>query len=634
MNRRPGATRKWSIQRKLPLLMSGIFVVVFIVTLGATYIVLRRAAEDSARNTLRRATQELAASASTSVAASQSRYRSAAHDETVHDALARARATAAVADSDQIAATARVLSRLQTPADTGLVVELWSADGHLVASTGADSAARLPVSGEMGARATGFPLAGLTRVLPTDSAQLGQLFEKDGGTHFWVAIPVRENSRVVGYIAKESRIAATPQTQRSLRALAGEDVSIYYRNVDGTVWTSLSGKRAEPPTPIARESGAGRRPEIGRVLFDEQQIAGTPLVIAMEVPAAEVLAGPRKLVQSLALLALLLLVGGTAAAWFIARQIVMPLRGLTQAAESIAGGHYDARVPTHGDDEVARLAESFNHMAVEISQSHDELERQTAAAQAANRAKSDFLATMSHELRTPLNAIGGYTELLQLELRGPISEAQRRDLTRIRAAQAHLLGLINAMLDLTRIESGRIQYDFRPVPVAAFLASIEELVAPQAAAKSLSLDLDPVDPALGMLADREKARQILINLLSNAIRFTPEHGRICVSARGLDDASTEIRVRDTGPGIPVKKQQEIFEPFVQLDRSLNQPQEGVGLGLAISRDLARGMHGDLRVQSAGDGGAEFILTLPRTAVDSQEFQTGEMPANIRPAAAS
>jgi signal transduction histidine kinase len=632
MSRRRGAARRLSIERKLPLLMSGIFVVVFVFTFAATYIVLRRTAEASARSTLRRATQELAASAATSVQTSQSRYRAVAREPAIHSALARARQGSGSPDTVRAAATARALARLQNPTDSGLAVELWSSDGHLVSSVGADTSARLPVSSELGAR-SGFPLAGLEKIAPIDSVQIGRLFGRDGSTHFWSALPVREGSRVVGYIAKENRIGASAQAQRSVRALAGEDVSIYYRNVDGSVWTNITGQRAAAPTPVAGQPGIGRRPTTGRVLYDEQRIAGTPLVIAMEVPASDVLAGPRHLLQSLALLALLLLVGGTAAAWIIARRIATPLHGLTQAAEAIAAGDYDARVSTEGDDEVARLAESFNHMAEEISVSHDALERQTAAAQTANRAKSDFLATMSHELRTPLNAIGGYTELLQLELRGPISDAQRRDLERIRAAQAHLLGLINAMLDLTRIESGHINYDIRPMPVAAFLASIEELVAPQAAAKSLTLDHDPVDPTLGLLGDREKVRQILLNLLSNAIRFTPENGRIFVGARAVDADTTEIRVRDTGPGIPAKRQNEIFEPFVQLDRSLNQPQEGVGLGLAISRDLARGMKGDLRVGGTAGSGAEFILTLPRASVDSQEFQTGELPAHVKPAAA-
>ena len=252
-------------------------------------------------------------------------------------------------------------------------------------------------------------------------------------------------------------------------------------------------------------------------------------------------------------------------------------------------------------------------------------------ARSASTAKSEFLTTMSHELRTPLNAIGGYVELLEMELRGPITPEQRRDLDRIKASQEHLLGLIGGMLDLSRIESGTVTYQLNPIALDPFLAGLDALVAPQAAAKSLELDYQPCGPDVAVLADREKLRQVLLNLLSNAIRFTPAGGRVMLSAEAHGAEQVAIMVHDTGPGIPEDKLGHIFEPFVQLDRSLSQPREGIGLGLAISRDLAHGMGGELWVESDVGKGSCFTITLPRAAADSvtPATFTGELPVVTR-----
>jgi signal transduction histidine kinase len=159
-----------------------------------------------------------------------------------------------------------------------------------------------------------------------------------------------------------------------------------------------------------------------------------------------------------------------------------------------------------------------------------------------------------------------------------------------------------------------VTYDLVTLPVDPFLAGLDALVAPQAAAKALSLDYETCDPSLAVVADREKLRQVLLNLLSNAIRYTPSGGRISLGAEPAGEHRVCIWVRDSGPGIPRERQEEIFAPFVQLDRSLTQSREGVGLGLAISRDLARGMDGDLRVESRSGEGACFVVELPRGAI--------------------
>ncbi|HET7458661.1 MAG TPA: PAS domain-containing sensor histidine kinase [Gemmatimonadaceae bacterium] len=240
-------------------------------------------------------------------------------------------------------------------------------------------------------------------------------------------------------------------------------------------------------------------------------------------------------------------------------------------------------------------------------------DRRAAAAEAANQAKNDFLATMSHELRTPLNAIAGYVELLEMGLRGPITDAQREDLSRIRRSQQHLLGIINDILNYSRIEAKQIDFEIAPVPLAPVVDTVATMLEPQLAAKRIALTR-ACEPGALALADQAKVQQILINLLSNAVKFTPAGGRVSVTC-AAGRKQVVLAVTDNGPGVPPEKREEIFEPFVQLGRSLTTGHEGTGLGLAISRDLARAMGGEVTYDDApttasGGGGARFSLTLP------------------------
>jgi PAS domain S-box-containing protein len=240
----------------------------------------------------------------------------------------------------------------------------------------------------------------------------------------------------------------------------------------------------------------------------------------------------------------------------------------------------------------------------------EELERARSAANAANEAKSHFLSTMSHELRTPLNAIGGYVQLMEMEVQGPITDAQRQSLERITRSHRHLLRLVNDVLDLSRIEAGRMEYRIEEIELPAVVSSVVPMVEPQLVRAGLTLDTS-IDAALRARADREKTQQILINLLTNAVKFTPAGGRVAGRARRDDaDRLVLVDVSDTGIGIPPENLAGVFEPFVQVRSEQSRRSEGTGLGLAISRDLARGMGGDLTASSQPGAGSTFTLHLP------------------------
>ena len=283
-----------------------------------------------------------------------------------------------------------------------------------------------------------------------------------------------------------------------------------------------------------------------------------------------------------------------------------PLRDAAGRVYAVASAAYEVT-----DQVVARHA-------LEVAQrdgraARDAAEAAQHEAEHANKAKSEFLAVMSHELRTPLNAIGGYTELMQLGIYGAVTSEQLVALERIQRSQRHLLGLINGVLNYSRVEAGAVHYEVEDVPLEETLSSCEALIAPQIRAKGLELVHNGTARGAMVRADREKLQQVVLNLLANSVKFTDGGGRIEVASAELPDGVMSIRVRDTGRGIPEGRLEHVFQPFVQVESGLTRSQDGVGLGLAISRDLARGMGGDLTVESEQGKGSVFTLTVPLSA---------------------
>lgn len=246
--------------------------------------------------------------------------------------------------------------------------------------------------------------------------------------------------------------------------------------------------------------------------------------------------------------------------------------------------------------------------ALERARLREAERRARTEAEEANRAKSEFLARMSHELRTPLNAIGGYAQLIELGVHGPVTPAQAEALARVRRAQGHLLTLINDILSFAKLEAGQVSVTIEPVPVAPVIDELAALLRPEAATRGLALEVDAVPVALAVRADRARLIQVLLNLASNALKFTAA-GTVRVVVRAASDM-IEFAVSDTGRGVPHDQLEAIFAPFVQVRGPVDAQMGGVGLGLAISRELARGMGGTLTAESTLGVGSTFTLRLP------------------------
>jgi signal transduction histidine kinase len=629
--------RALSIEWKLPLLITAVLAAGLAAFLAFTYFTLAKRSETVVRDRFAHASQLVASSIAEAIAQRKATFDSVArHPAITRFVVSVDRKQQSTADS--VAAVAE-LKRAVGGRDS-LAAMLTDARGRTLASVGRPLPPGLTVVDPTAvAIPNGDDPVGRVHVSPL-SAVGNQMV-------FWLVAPVVVEDRRVGYIVEPRWLTGGPNAMKDLREMTREDLTLYSRNLDGTGWNYTPGVPASAPTNI-RTTAFGLaydRPGQGEMIVEEAPIAGTPWLLVIDSPVRTLLARLRATVERLALWSLLLLAAGAALSWAIGRRITRPIVDLTSAADQVATGTYERPIPVARGDEVGRLTLRFHEMAGQVSEARRELEQRALDAQhvadalaaanrrlqaamteaessraeaerargeseAASRAKSDFLAMMSHELRTPLNAIAGYAELMEMGIHGPVTDAQRDALNRIARSQAHLLTLINDVLNFARIDAGQLQYAVQDVRMNETLAGLEPLVSPQVAARRLTFTYDTCDPDIVAAADGDKVRQVVLNQLSNAVKYTPVGGTVALAC-DADAAVVRVHVTDTGPGIDAEQLPVIFEPFVQGHRALNRPNEGVGLGLAISRDLARGMGGDVTVTTELGVGSTFTLALPR-----------------------
>ena len=308
------------------------------------------------------------------------------------------------------------------------------------------------------------------------------------------------------------------------------------------------------------------------------------------------------LTLSTALMVVVVIVVAIWMAQFITRRITAMIDGLGR----FQAGDLSHRLKVRSDDEMGQLADSFNSMADEVQESFKRSEEARSRAEEANKLKSDFLASMSHELRTPLNGILGYSELLQVELEDP---AQQEYAASIHTSGQHLLEIVNDLLDLAKIEAGRMELKPAELEIVRLVADLIGAHRAHAQGKSLTLTSTLADDLPAQLStDPQRLRQIINNLLNNAIKFT-ENGDVELKVRRVGDRLA-FDVRDSGPGIPPEAQGVIFEKFRQLDQFITRDHGGTGLGLALARELAHLLGGELSLESRVGEGCTFTLTLP------------------------
>lgn len=292
--------------------------------------------------------------------------------------------------------------------------------------------------------------------------------------------------------------------------------------------------------------------------------------------------------------------------------LAVPLivRGRVQGAITFISREGD---PAFTAEEAAMAADVASRcaLALDNAQLYRESDSLRLAAEQANRSKSDFLSGISHELRTPLNAIGGFAELMELGILGPVTGEHHVALARIKANQQHLLGLISEVHNFVRVESGRMEYRFTEVRLPDLLTEVGDMLSSVTTEQGFTVDCPEMEADAVAWADPERVKQILVNLMMNAVKYGHGDRRAINLSCAVGGDVVLARVADAGPGIPGEKRESIFEPFVQLASGQGDRREGVGLGLAISRDIARAMGGDLTVDSAAGGGSQFTLTLPR-----------------------
>lgn len=286
----------------------------------------------------------------------------------------------------------------------------------------------------------------------------------------------------------------------------------------------------------------------------------------------------------------------------IARKRLLGAITFVSAQRGVSYSQEDVQL---AEDLAARAA-----LALDSAQAYDLALVSKRSAEVANMAKTAFLGAMSHELRTPLNAIGGYVDLLDMGLRGPVTREQHADFARLKASQKHLSLLITEILNFARLASEGVSFSVADIKARDAMLSAVDLVEPLFEQAAIVFDGITGDPEVVVRADPGKVTQILVNLIGNAIKFTSAGGHVSAECVAAGD-TVLLRISDTGIGLPEAKREDIFEPFVQLKEALSRREGGVGLGLAISRDLARAMKGDLTVESTEGVGSCFTLTLPR-----------------------
>ncbi|HET9369689.1 MAG TPA: ATP-binding protein [Vicinamibacterales bacterium] len=483
-------------------------------------------------------------------------------------------------------------------------VEVWDASGAKVFAMGA------PFEHPAGAA-----LAAYLKELGGTTATIGTLRREGDNEAYPIGGRIVADGQTLGYVVDRRRISNPSQTRQTiamLTGLIGSEATIVVGNGDGGEWSDLS--RPVRGVPIARE-GTGRlwdyeRPGAPRVLAWASAIDATPWLVAIEFPRGVVLAPADRLIQRFLGITFALLVVAAAIGWALSHRLITPLRHVTETAEAVAEMRHVAPIDTDRQDEIGRLAESFNTMAERVENAREELEHRVEARteelRALNRELESFSYSVSHDLRAPLRAIVGFVQILEEDHSAAFNPDARRALDRVKVNATRMGQLIDDLLAFAQI--GRVPLTRQRVELNHLARSVaEEALA--AAERPIELVIEPLPPCLG---EPVLLKQVFANLLSNAVKFTARTERPVITVGSMTNADTIYFVRDNGAGFDERFADKLFGVFQRLHRTVEF--EGTGVGLAIVQRIINRHGGRVWAEGRVNQGATFYFTLPAAPI--------------------
>ena len=579
-----------SIQRTFPLFVTALLLAVAIVQLTIGYGEVRQA--------------------SRSVTDTRLRFVDSVLVDLFQSGQQRGRVTALAKDSDVVAflrsggqrgreQALAALRRITLDTASNARLELRDFSGRLLLSTGR------------------FAFGDSVLVSPgTDSARFGPLQRRDTVLFFGVAAATigteRSGSgeRSGGIVQQVARLQLNERTRRFLTGLSGGDMAFLFGNAAGDPWTDFASIVSAPPANVRNSPRPTRyeRGEAQRAIA--MAVPGTPWMVATEVPTRLIVAPAQAYLLTMAPFAALIVIIGTLAAWWGSRRLTAPLVGVTQAAEAIATGDLTQRVPVGRDDELGKLARSFNTMAEQVSRSHHHLEAQVAqrtkALEGTNAELESFSYSVSHDLRAPLRAIHGFARILLEDHHAQLDPEAQRLLGVIDQNTRRMGQLIDDLLAFSRL--GRTDLATGPVDMKELTQLVADEVQRTEAGRngSLEIRIDPLPPARG---DRGLLRQVMSNLLLNAAKFTRDRpsAKIEVGSQA-DGGQTVYYVKDNGAGFDARYADKLFGVFQRLHST--EQFDGTGVGLAIVKRIVQRHGGRVWAEGAVNQGATFYFTLP------------------------
>jgi signal transduction histidine kinase len=599
-----------SLERRLPLLIVGLLSVAIAALLFAIHGELERAAVEAAHARLISGVDQLGnlvdEGAQTAIRTQLAVARSSSVREFVD---------ARSGPAEDSAAMRRALDAFvgQSP---GRYAELVTPSGEVLMSMG---------SRPDTLRANSIQLA--RQLTSIDTVVYGLPTLVDGSAYSPIAAPIVVNERVRGGLIRWSRIGASAATEDAIRRIVDPRAEVFFSHPEAGLVIDPGGDVRRADFILGDSVASFKTLRNGDELLGARTLLqGSAWRIVALVPRDEIVLASSILFRRLVVAGIAIIILGAVVGWLASRSITRPLLRVTEAAESLARGAPHEPIALERRDEIGRLAATFDDMTRRIADAHERLRAARTEAESANAAKSRFLGTMSHEIRTPLNAIIGYTEFLLVGIGGPVSAQQRAYVDRVQTSDRHLLALVSDLLDLSSIEAGRLRVQLQPAPLRDAVHDAVAVLESQAHVREITIGVQ-CDNALWFRGDPARLRQILINLLSNAVKFSDSGGTVdvvCGSTLRADPAVadeaeqrwTTVTIRDTGIGIPPEKVAAIWDAFVQGDDSRTRTHGGSGLGLTISRRLARLMGGEITVTSEPSRGSEFTVWLPSSAPDS------------------